>query len=1280
MALKVTVRPADVEAQLKPASQKSSAPELSGDDIDREQGFEPDGERGERRIPEGERFNNDLTPDDVDALDGVLQDMPDEIGSQSRIADETRRRRIADAEQFLSDTFPADQRPDVAPARDADEAEAARAAAAARTAGGVKSGARRKAEEGRAPGAAARDIMTGVRETPRQVAGGLRDAVQAAINLGDWLADTMEQVAPLGGVQVWPPEYIPPGDARLARDKTGVKLPDIKTADSATGKVVREVSQFLTGFGAGGKVMGAALKEAPKIRAAVQGALADFSAFDAHEERLANLIQKVPELQNPVTEFLAAKAGEGEIEGRLKRALEGLGLGVMVEGMMRSLKYMRDARRAQADADAQLLAREEARAPEAGPMNLLGDEAAPLTADAEMVARLIESTRARQQAAKLKKGVNESDPGVPDDVAARSLTPDGGLTPLWDGDKSVFVNFSRITSTFDVQRVIKDAANAFKSDIDAARRGVRSNEQTLNAAGSVDAWDALMKRRQGAPMNAEESVAARRLWEASAAKLMTVADTAARTATPENLFQFRKMLAVHHTIQKEVVAARTETARALQSWKIPVGGGGAERLQAIENILASHGGAEVSALLASRIAALRRSPNGLAALDGMVNRGAFAKSVDVVKEIFINSILSNPQSHVVNMMGNTAGTLINMVERAAAARYSQLLGSGDVQVGEAAALAFGMKQGTREGFRLFVAALRTGETQFGATTAKTADLGYQRAISADAFDLPRSEGSLRSLDAWRDRSNWLGNAVDGLSTIVNGPVRFLGAEDDFFKALGYRMEVNAQAFRQAQREVHDGLLARDLVNARIAELAANPPEHIRLAATDAALYQSFTRKPGVVVEGLNRMDARLATHSPAGQIGSLALRLTVPFRNTPANLMKFTFERTPLAPLMQSYREAVARGGADADIAFTRMALGSMVLLGALDLAFDGHLTGSGPKEKDSNRGTLETMKRSGWQEYSVRIGDKYVSYKRSDPVGMTLGIAADLAEIINNVESLPEDRIEQFFEVTAAATATFGNLVLDKNYMSGLSDFIDVLHNPRKAPNFIERIGASLTVPNASTMLRRGVDDNMRYTHDLVTRMKERVPGLSSELPPARDMWGRVRKYQSGIGTVYDALSPYYAKTYQPEAIDAEALKHDFNLMMPNWKLGDRALRNHPEVYSRLLEVRGTMKPSDMGDGAKAKVLIEKYGDVPLLDLLNSIVTGENTEARLTGRGKKRAPGPSLSESYAAAEGGRNGGKDKMITRIVSDYGRAAAERTMKDFPKLFRETVPADGDGEAD
>lgn len=1211
MVLRITVRPQGVEPP--------ETPELPG-------------------IPEGQ------VP-----FDG-WNAMPGETGVEAALVTLARARKKAEALQTLDELAPPTPTPTPNPSpqgggeqSEPDEAavaDDARERAAARTALGVASPKRTLAPP--ASGGITRDIARGVTEAPLQIVGGIRDAAQAAINLGDWLADKAEEVLPLGGFQLFDdkgafaPERIPAGDPRLAPDKTGVTLPNVKKPTTTTGALVRGVAQFLAGFAAAGPAAGAVTASLVP-RAMIQGALADFTAFEAHDQRLSNLIEEFPALRNPVSAFLAAKPEDGEAEGRLKRAVEGLGLGVTAEGLIRAVRYIRDARRVAAEtplAKAKAAAAEE---PAARPPVSLGDESGPLVAKTSDV-----GVDVADAGGKTRPRTPQEDLGVPDDVVARALT-EKGLQPLTEGKNPVYVNFGAFKTSSDVKRAIADTAEAFKGEIDAARRGVRSHEQTAAAAGREDAWKLLEGRRQGEPLNAEQSLAARRLWEGSAEKLIEVAGRAAADATPENLYAFRRMLAIHRDIQSEVIAARTETARALNAWAIPVGSAGRERMASIDNLLITYGGPEASSLLARKVAALRNLPEGMSVLDDVVAKGAFSKTMDVAKEVWVNALLSNPKTHVVNMLGNTIGLGQELIERAAAGAWSRAIGSGGIAPGEAAAKTFALSQGTREGFLLFGKALRTGESQFGAATTKTAEQGFERAISAPHLGIPAE--------------SWAGRGVDGLGAIANIPTRFLTAEDDFFKAIGYRTEVAAQAFRQASKEVSEGTIPREGMKARVAALMADPPESIRMAAVDHARYATFTNEPGRVVQAINAFDRKMAaSDNPGANLGSLALRMLVPFRNTPGHLLTYAFERTPLAPLLSRYKEAVAAGGAARDVAETRMAMGTMGLLALMDLALDGHVTGAGPKE-DKDRGTRDTLMRAGWQPYSVKIGDRYFSYQRTDPFGISLAIASNLAELINNAY-LDEDKQENLKKAIAAASFSFGNQMLDKSYLSSVADFMDALHSPDKGDNFAnKRLGGFL--PGGVNEMRRQADPYMRYAYSLTDEIRNRTPGLSADLPMARDVWGRPRSYQSGLGQIYDALSPIASRKFDPQPIDKAAIENDWNIAPPvpmlNFGKGlSLSLRPFPEAYTRYLELRGQTKPSAMGVDLEAKNRKGepkwKYGDVPLLDLVNSIVEGKHA----------------LSEKYLAAGDGRNGGKDQMITRIISDYGRVAKLKLLDEFPDL--------------
>lgn len=1210
MVLRVTVTKPGVEPQLKPSADPvGKQADLNDEDLDTEIGGNP-GDGLHRHIQDMKQFRRDNR--------GTL---PHELPAEDELGTLFAGLNISAGEMVVMGDYPEDFEP-LLRRRRAEADDLATFGEAARAAGQVpddvlldmrQSGALGDNETAAAAadalakrrsmletaGAVGKDIAKGAMETPRQIMGGMRDAVQAAINgigaVGDWLNTNVADLDAAVGL------------TPKAGQKTEMpQLPGVKQAESVTGGVVRSVAQFLTGFVGAGKVLGAA--GGGVTGAALKGGLADFSAFEGHEKRLSDLIQQVPALANPVTEFLASDPNDSELESRFKRSIEGLGLGALTEGLILGVKAIRASRQARSAQEAGAAEQEAAQSVQKS-FDLLGD-AAP---DAPLV------TRAKPNPT--------ADLGVPSETAAKALTPKG-LTPLGDGE--AYVNFARIDSADDVKRVIQDVADAFKGQIDEARRGVRTNAETKAAAEQINAWETVLSRRKGEPLNAEQTFAVRQLWTASGEKLLQVSKAAAENPSAENLYAFRKMLATHYAIQSEVTAVRTETARALQSWAIPAGGGKTQ-MAAIEDILLRYGGNDVNAAFASRIAALADLPNGLAALDKAVEKGIFAKSLDVVKEVWINALLSGPKTHVVNMMSNTSVAGLTMAERWMASRYSQIFGSGEVPIGEAGALWFGMMSGIRDAFRNAATAFRTGQSGYGVGKV---ELPYERAISSGRLGV--------------GEESWLGKGVDALGTVVNLPGRSLTAADEFYKSIGYRMELHAQAHRIATREVMDGRLERGAFKERIADIIENPPENIRLSAIDAAAYQTFTSQPGKWVQSLNRMEHTLEQHSPAGALGALLTRFLVPFRNTPANIMKFTFERTPLAPLMQRYRDAVAAGGAEADIARTKMALGSMAILAAMDFAFDGHVTGSGPRKGDpAEAGRRAALYRSGWRPYSVKIGDRYFAFNRLDPAGTILGLGADIAEMIQDSDFSDSTGLEIQKAVSAGIMAV-GNNIMSKSWLQGMSGFVEALAgSERSASGYVEKTVASLFAPTLGAEIARFQDPYIRETHDIVSKIKSRLPGLSQDLPISRDLYGRPRTYESGLGKLYDAVSPIYSSKEDVLPIDREQMENGFYFGNPQRKVGDVSLKTKPEIFSRFLQLQGQTKPSEMG----AAALVEKYGDRPLAEVLNAIVEGDDP----------------LSAGYKQQDTPDE--KKKFLMKVVGDFRTAARVQIAREFPKDFEE-----------
>ena len=1053
-------------------------------------------------------------------------------------------------------------------------------------------------------------------EPPRAIVKGVRDAYQSTIDMASDFGGWLEQNN-LGGGVVWDKSGVRLASGKemasleasgeLKRPLGNLKLPDLQSPTTVTGGIIKGVTQFLVGMAGANKL--ASVAGVPEMTgaagygiSALKGAVANFSVFDPHQERLSNLVQKFPALQNPVTEYLASSPEDNAAEGRFKNSLEGLGLGLLTDGFIKGVKVLREAsatKEAIGSLDEVATAAAKPKLPDEA-FRDLGDIQAPPEAPL----------------------VTAKAPAATPAAEGPNLNPGD----LGKGQKpgEVFINFARIDTPDDVKRALQEMADVSKPAIDEARRGTQSFEQTKLSANQLNAWDILQSRRTGAPLNAEQSVAARQLWVSSADKLTQLAEAASTSPSEANLFAFRKMLSVHDAIQKEVIAARTETARSLSSWRIPVSSG-TQRMQEVVARLDQTGGNDVARMLAQRVAALGNA--GLTnEMTSVVEKGAYATTRDAVMEAWINGLLSNPTTHAANGISNTSVMYLRMAERGIGSRISSTLGTEDgVAAGEAGAQFFGHLQGMKDMFRYYgklgraflndgsagAAEVAANKPTIALGISDAAKVEHPPSISSEAFGLS-SESSL-------------GRAVDLGGQVVRVPGSLLGQSDEFFKTVGYRMELNAQAVRQATQEVNAGTIAQDAFKSRVAEIIEHPPENIHLAAVDSALYQTFTNAPNDLAKGLMRMTSKYP-----------ALKVILPFTRTPANILNFTFERTPIAPLMNSFRQSIAAGGARKDLALAQMALGTAAMMTFADMTLNGQISGRGPLEK----GTKQAMSREGWQPYSIKLGDRWVSYNRLDPVGSLVGMSADMSETFLNAqhEALDDPDTEKL--AVAGALAFAGNLT-NKTYLSGLSSIIEALNDPQQAAEgWAQRLAGSV-IPSGVAQVERINDPTVREVNSMMDAIRARTPGLSKDLPAKMDMWGEPLTTTSGLGVPYDAFSPVYSRQPTPEPIDKEIIRNEVNIGMPPRRTSFNGvsvdMSQYPQAYARYVQLAGNeFKHPAWGMGAK--------------DMLNAVVTGKHP----------------LSPIYQMKSDGPDGGKDLFIRDIVSQYRTMARRQVLEEFPDL--------------
>tara|TARA_R110000765_G_scaffold135536_1_gene234604 strand:- start:520 stop:2514 length:1995 start_codon:yes stop_codon:yes gene_type:complete len=627
------------------------------------------------------------------------------------------------------------------------------------------------------------------------------------------------------------------------------------------------------------------------------------------------------------------------------------------------------------------------------------------------------------------------------------------------------------------------------------------------------------------------------------------------------------------------MGVRAEHGRAFRQWQYVVGGN-------LDEMLNMAGGADNLEDMARMLAAL--DPEDMLTMNKVAKTLNDPTLSDKWLEAWINGLLSGPQTHVVNILSNILTGVWSIPEQYLAAGIGALRRTPDrITFGEVNARAWGYLQGAREGISL---AKKTFLTE----------------TPSDVFS---------KLEARREK------AIKGpLGKFVRIPGRALMASDEFFKSIGYRMELNAQAYRSAtkaglrpntrefaqhMRGIIDDLPigknqaeTTKLLKARADELGMSVPalrslkDQVNLKATDNARYLTFT-KP---LEGVSQ-------HLTKAQAQMPALRLIAPFVRTPVNIVRFAAERTPFGMIM---RENRGLKGAARDAQIAKMSLASMVGVSTVSMAAEGKITGSGPTDPAARARLRET----GWQPYSFVIEQedgtkRYLAYNRVEPLGIILGLSADFSDIAGSLGE--EDRDSIGARISASITQN----LTDKTFFKGITDAIEAVNDPDRFMDVYSRNMLGTLVPTALAQAARTADPVLRDTQSWMDRMKSRVPGYSEDLPARRNLWGQPIILSGGLGP--DIISPIYSSFSKNDPVANELIRLEYYPSMPQRSLDGTEIPQ--DLYWKFVERAG--KPAHrvlqgIVTSPEYKALGRRNLRTAQIDLIKKVMDPLRTAARM--------------------------------------------------------------------
>lgn len=246
------------------------------------------------------------------------------------------------------------------------------------------------------------------------------------------------------------------------------------------------------------------------------------------------------------------------------------------------------------------------------------------------------------------------------------------------------------------------------------------------------------------------------------------------------------------------------------------------------------------------------------------------------------------------------------------------------------------------------------------------------------------------------------------------------------------------------------------------------------------------------------------------------------------------------------------------------MSAAAWVSVATLASQVDGNgfplITGGGPSDKKQKA----AWKAAGWQERSILVDGKYVSYDRLDPVaGALLGFSADLTEAIRLAQT--EEDTNVMAAAGMAVVASLAKNITSKTWTKGIREAADLAAEPTaEGVNKYLRNVAGSYVPGAVRDVARLQDGELKDIQGIMDAVKSRVPGLSNNLDSRRNFMGEKVHADRAPGlNVWNTLMPFSISETRDGVIAEELSKLPQGMSMPSTSLSGVDLKDEKYKFS---------------------------------------------------------------------------------------------------------------------
>lgn len=460
-----------------------------------------------------------------------------------------------------------------------------------------------------------------------------------------------------------------------------------------------------------------------------------------------------------------------------------------------------------------------------------------------------------------------------------------------------------------------------------------------------------------------------------------------------------------------------------------------------------------------------------------------AKFGNWIDKVRYNSMLSSPNTQIINLSSNLQGaSIIAPFEKEVSGLLDSVISgvTGKKQQyypGEGVAQSVGQVKALKEAGTNFFKTLR----------------GDSSVMNPDFTQIPLTKS---------------GTIGRGVENVLDFPMKLMEATDQFFLTLGKRGEEAA-----LNRRIKKG---GNVINPELAAKIESEKTFFRGELGDSS--------QGYVLNAIDRVAQTIKQYrNDKNPVVRYISKFTLPFVQVPTNILKQGIEYTPGIGL------STIPGNSEPIRQISKQIMGTAVGLTTAMLVTSDRATWGEPiNQKDKS-----AFRESGMQPYSIKIGDKWVSYSKVHPA-----IAFPIALVAAVYDAQKNKQLDDSQATTILnGVSQLVNFYVDQSYLKNVGDFVSGVKGDLEGQTKLVSNYPQQLIPFRALMswvnrivdpVQRKADKDGSILTQQLQQIMTQIPGLSKNVPARLGPDGQPIKNSD---TLINAFSPNKITTENPES-----------------------------------------------------------------------------------------------------------------------------------------------------